>query len=64
MGPGEPADDVDPSVQDTVFAHPVYGSLGWLAVVNPGPATTQAVRNMLRKAYDLARSRYERRRSV
>ena len=62
--PGEPADDIDPSVQDTVFAHPVYGSLGWLAVVNPGPATTQAVRNMLRKAYDLARSRYERRRSV
>ena len=62
--PGEPADDVDPSVQDTVFAHPVYGSLGWLAAVNPGPSTTQAVRNMLRKAYELARSRYERRTSI
>ena len=61
--PGEP-DDIDPSVTDTVFAHPVYGSLGWLAVVNPGPSTTQATRNMLRKAYELARSRSERRMSI
>lgn len=59
--PGEPADDADPSVADTVIAHPVYGSLGWLAVVNPGPSTTQAARKLLRLAYDLARARYERR---
>lgn len=62
--PAEPADDTDPSMPDTVFAHPVYGALGWLAVVNPGPATTQALQNMLRKAYELARSRDERRRSI
>lgn len=62
--PGEPAADIDPSVDDSVFAHPVYGSLGWLAVVNPGPSTTQATRDMLRKAYELARSRYERRLAI
>ena len=46
--PGEPADDIDPSAPDTICAHPVYGSLGWLAVVNPGPSTTRATRDMLR----------------
>ena len=59
--PGEPAADADPSVADRVIAHPVYGSLGWLAVVNPEPSTTQAAQKLLRQAYDLARSRYERR---
>lgn len=59
--PGEPADDVDPSVADRVIAHPVYGSLGWLAIVNPGPSTAQTARTLLRQAYDLARARFERR---
>jgi hypothetical protein len=59
--PGEPAEDADPSVTDTVIAHPVYGSLGWLAVLNPGPSTTQATQELLRQAYELARSRYEHR---
>ncbi len=46
---------------DTVIAHPVYGTLGWLAVVNPGPKTTTALRELLRTAHGLARARYERR---
>jgi uncharacterized protein DUF6194 len=46
---------------DAVMAHPVYGTLGWLAVANPGPRTEAAVRELLRTAYELARSRYERR---
>lgn len=57
----EPAGDADPSVIDTVFAHPVYGSLGWLAVLNPGPSATHATQELLRQAYELARSRHERR---
>jgi hypothetical protein len=60
----EPAnlpDDTDASRADTLIAHPVYGSLGWLSVVNPGPATEAAVRELLRLACDLARSRSERR---
>jgi hypothetical protein len=60
--PREPATtEVDPSAADTVIAHPVYGAVGWLAVVNPGPRTGAATRELLRAAYHLARSRYERR---
>jgi hypothetical protein len=53
---------VDPSAPDVVIAHPVYGSLGWLAVVNPGPDTRAAVPDLLRTAHAAARARYERRR--
>ncbi|WP_331762770.1 DUF6194 family protein [Streptomyces anulatus] len=59
--PREPALDDDLSVTDAVIAHPVYGSVGWLAVVNPGQRTDAAVRELLRNAHHLARSRYERR---
>lgn len=53
--------EADPSVADSVLAHPVYGTLGWLAVVNPGPRTEPAIRDLLRTAHHLARSRYQRR---
>jgi len=60
--PREPAaGDVDLSAPDTLMAHPVYGSLGWLAVVNPGSRTEAAIRDLLRAAHDLARSRHHRR---
>ncbi|HEY6798242.1 MAG TPA: DUF6194 family protein [Kineosporiaceae bacterium] len=60
--PREPAThEVDPSSADTVIAHPVYGTAGWLAVVNPGPRTAAAIHELLLVAYHLARSRYERR---
>jgi hypothetical protein len=54
----------DPSTADAVFAHPVYGSLGWLAVVNPGPETESPVQDLLRSAHDHARARYQRREST
>ena len=44
-----------------MLAHPVYGSLAWLAVVNPGSRTDAATRELLRTAHGLARSRYQRR---
>ncbi|MDH6114121.1 hypothetical protein P3T36_002942 [Kitasatospora sp. MAP12-15] len=53
--------EVDPSAVDTVTAHPVYGTVGWLAVVNPGSRTEAATCELLRAAYHLARARYERR---
>ncbi|GAA0505894.1 hypothetical protein GCM10011581_31960 [Saccharopolyspora subtropica] len=60
--PREPATaEIDPGTPDTVIAHPVYGTLGWLAVVNPGPRTAAAVRELLSTAHRLARSRRERR---
>ncbi|MEU1995882.1 DUF6194 family protein [Nocardia gamkensis] len=58
--PREPSPH-DPSVTDTVIPHPIYGSAGWLAVVNPAQRTDEPTRELLRTAYDLARSRYERR---
>lgn len=53
--------DTDPSTFDTVIAHPVYASAGWLAVVNPGPHTEEPIRDLLRTAHERARARYERR---
>ncbi|QLY29354.1 DUF6194 family protein [Nocardia huaxiensis] len=50
----------DPSAVDTVIAHPVYRSAGWLAVVNPGARTAEAVRELLRSAHDRARARATR----
>ena len=46
-----------------MIAHPVYGSLGWLSVNNPGPATGPEVRRLLEQAHQLARARYLRRES-
>ncbi|KFU75616.1 hypothetical protein SAMN04489729_8135 [Amycolatopsis lurida] len=51
----------DPSAMDTLIAHPVYGTGGWLAVVNPASNTETATRELLETAYRLARARYERR---
>ena len=53
--------DVDPSTSDVVIPHPVYGTLGWLAVVDPGPRTEEVLRDLLRRAHSRARARYERR---
>jgi hypothetical protein len=52
---------VDPGAADVLQAHPVYGDAGWLAVVNPGPATEAVVRELLGTAHGQARRRYERR---
>jgi hypothetical protein len=57
----EEASAVDPAMPDVVLPHPVYGSAGWIAVVNPGPATADTVLRLLREAHDAARTRYARR---
>ena len=54
----------DPSASDVVIAHPVYGSLGWLGIKNPGERTDETLRELLHTAHQLARSRYERRASA
>ncbi|MFI1147478.1 DUF6194 family protein [Streptomyces sp. NPDC020817] len=59
--PRDPVGEEDAGAADTVMAHPVYGSLGWLAVVNPGPGTDEVLRQLLRRAHHLARERHERR---
>ncbi|HEX8487635.1 MAG TPA: DUF6194 family protein [Propionibacteriaceae bacterium] len=49
---------------DAIVAHPVYGALGWLAVVNPGTRTATPVRELLQQAHAAARARRERRAGV
>jgi hypothetical protein len=39
---------------DRLLPHPVYGSMYWVCVLNPGAATFEAVRTLLAEAYDLA----------
>ena len=56
-----PPEDVDVSTPDVVIPHPDYGHLGWLAVVDPGPRTEDALRDLHRTAHTLAQGRYERR---
>src|SRR5262245_35570230 len=58
--PREPS-TIEPGADDAVIAHPVYGGLGWLSVVNPGAGAEAALRELLRTAHDLARARHERR---
>lgn len=51
-------------VPDTVVPHPVYGPLGWVAIVNPGDSTIETVTELLRTAHAAARARYERRQNT
>jgi hypothetical protein len=55
--------DADPSSVDVLFPHPVYGSMKWLSVINPGPATAAAVHHLLTAAHARAQSLWDRRRS-
>jgi Family of unknown function (DUF6194) len=51
----------DFAAADVVNPHPVYGALGWVAVVVPGARTTDLVIDLLRRAHRAARARTERR---
>jgi len=55
---GETSDDAD---DDVLRVHPVYGHLGWVAVVNPDNRTDAALRELLADAHARARARHERR---
>ena len=50
----------DPSIADVFIPHPVHGSQGWVAVVNPGHATSEAAVALLRAAHESARRRADR----
>ncbi|MDQ0735847.1 DUF6194 family protein [Arthrobacter agilis] len=58
---GDRVDDPDPSRADTILLHPVYGHLGWVAIVNPGSRTGPAVMDLLRGAHEDERRRVARR---
>ena len=52
---------VDASASDQLMPHPVYGELGWVAVVNPGDRTREQVMALLRAAHQAAWARWRRR---
>ncbi|MEU1971287.1 DUF6194 family protein [Microbacterium sp. NPDC019599] len=58
---GDAAEPIDFAEADAFLPHPVYGSLGWIAVVNPGERTLGRVLELLRGAYRDAVARAERR---
>lgn len=49
---------------DVFLPHPVYGSLGWVSVVNPAGRTSGTVLQLVRRAHEAARTRYERRAAI
>lgn len=51
----------DHAEADRVMPHPLYGALGWVAVVDPGESTTRLVLDALREAHKAARDRARRR---
>jgi hypothetical protein len=58
---GQTVPDADLAAVDVLQVHPVYGHLGWLAVVDPGPRTDAVTRELLAEAHAKAKARYERR---
>ena len=56
------ATGADPTALDTLIAHPAYAAQGWVAVLNPGAATAETVRELLTAAHARAARRYQRRR--
>ena len=54
-------EDADPAATDVFAPHPLYGSAGWVSVVNPGETTSERVIALLREAHDAARARATRR---
>lgn len=54
----------DFAAADRINPHPVYGALGWVAIVNPGTCTMTTAIELLRDAHQAARLRFERRRGA
>lgn len=56
--------DRDFAATDQIHPHPVYGALGWVAIVNPGERTMDTAIELLREAHEATRLRLERRRDA
>ncbi|WP_268776896.1 DUF6194 family protein [Microbacterium paraoxydans] len=54
-------DDTDPTAVDVFRPHPLYGTAGWVCVIDPAEATEGAVLALLREAHEAARARTGRR---
>ncbi|MDV6260514.1 DUF6194 family protein [Rhodococcoides yunnanense] len=59
--PREAAHAPQADSDDTLAAHPQYGTAGWLSVVNPSSQTESQIGELVESAYGVAKARYERR---
>ncbi|WP_087096649.1 DUF6194 family protein [Nocardiopsis sp. JB363] len=50
--------DVDFAEMDRLMPHPTYAAQGWVAVVCPGPRTTDRLRGLVRSAWERAAERH------
>ena len=57
----EHPEDYDVAAPDAFFPHPIYGSQGWVSVINPAARTSVELRSLIELAHDLARKRFNRR---
>lgn len=55
--------EIDFAATDVFLPHPLYSAYGWVAVVNPRPATTARALEALHEAHLSDRRRVERRQS-
>lgn len=53
--------DTAPTAVDVFRPHPLYGTAGWVCVIDPAEATEGAVLALLREAHEAARARTGRR---
>ena len=54
-------DGAGPADPDVFVSHPVYGTAGWISVVNPAQSTSEETITLLRAAHEAARTRTSRR---
>lgn len=54
-------EDAGPADADVFVSHPLYGTAGWVSVVNPATSTSERAMSLLRDAHDAARARASRR---
>jgi hypothetical protein len=45
---------------DTLMPHPAYGRMYWVCVLNPSETTFEAIKPLLKEAYEIAVKKYER----
>ena len=67
FAPAEHADNHDAfdyAATDALLPHPMYGSQGWISVLNPAARTSAQLRKLLSDAHGLAVRRHDRRQGV
>jgi hypothetical protein len=49
---------IDYAVTDRILPHPIYATQAWISILNPGDATGERVRSLLREAHSRSMKRH------